>query len=762
MVAEYQTTTHTDWQRVSPRCPCPICHPAGRPRGKQKGCLIAPDGDVVCLHVQSSEPATFGFGGWWHRTGTAGRPRTWSAHTPAPSTPRTPIADVSMRSRVNTRLLELLTLTDQDIAYLTGPACGHEREALAGRYGSLPRSVTRQRAIIATLVAEFGADVVRTIPGFEEKDGELRFHLPFGLFVAVRDLHGQILGYQVRTGNSQYMWFSGGNGPSVKDPVVPVHVARPRPGASRTKRVSIVESPKTANMLAERQGATVIGLAGQNNGDNARDTLRQLQDDEDVDAIVILLDAVKADDDTTDPSHNATEGYRQEIAAMAHALGLKVLIGRWDYEQGKGPDDCLLNGHTWRLEIYRPGPTAGRDRDGGDTTGDPASGATDGPPRSNVPTLDKARALSHEALARQHVKVAQQLYDANTYLYLIARVSKHAAVITPEDDPSAKRTRPVLTPTDRMCGVNAILGIHAAAKGALSTQPVPMYRAAIAAGGTSVGTASSSMAQLARVGMLQQAPEEDEEGRRLYALPAVMPGEIPAANVLAFDSHRRTKERLRPCATCGGTEFARTTRVHTVCKGCGHIVTDKTHTVTLSDHDNDAAGDAAAAGMEPTTHTPPVANCNTYVPATDSAPPDEGDRYRDLGVAICNDPPSTPTAPRGRAAVAPFGARRQARIGDRAAARGHRASDDRLPRPADGCADDLEWNDVRASALLEALYRRLGDVSADAALPLPTFDDAQIDAAEGACDWPALVAAVDAAERGYRAALRVADARVPV
>ncbi len=69
---------------------------------------------------------------------------------------------------------------------------------------------------------------------------------------------------------------------------------------------------------------------------------------------------------------------------------------------------------------------------------------------------------------------------------------------------------------------------------------------------------------------------------------------------------------------------------------------------------------------------------------------------------------------------------------------------------------------MRASVLLEALYRRLGDVSADAVLPLPTFDDAQIDAAEGARDWPALVAAVEAAEREYRTALRAADARVPV
>lgn len=70
---------------------------------------------------------------------------------------------------------------------------------------------------------------------------------------------------------------------------------------------------------------------------------------------------------------------------------------------------------------------------------------------------------------------------------------------------------------------------------------------------------------------------------------------------------------------------------------------------------------------------------------------------------------------------------------------------------------------MRASALLEALYRRLAAASADAALPLPTFDErGAINAAEDARDWPALVAAVDVAEQQYRTALRAADARVVV
>ena len=628
---------------------------------------------------------SWGLGGWMHRgdahqpfaramrllpTATSGTPTAAKASPPSP-----PLSDLATRDRTNRRLLELCVLSDADRAYLTGPDCGHAPEALDGAYGTLPAR-GRSAAILATLAQEFGPDVLLTVPGIVERKGRLEFSITTGgLLVAVRDAHGLIQGFQVRQGGSMYLWLSGGGGPSTG---TPCHVARPH--ERRAYRVYVVESPKTANILAERLGAVVVATAGMANRAAALDTLQQLQEEEGVDTLVVAFDAVKPD--ANDPAKverltAETERNRRGLAAAAHALGDAVWIARWDHADGKGPDDVTLAGHNWVLEMCRPTADATAPSVAGDDGADGANEPQEAqPPHYGVPTLAEARALRHETLARKHVKVAERLYAATTYLDLIGRVSKHSAVITPAQDPTAKRTRPVLSPTDRMCGVNTILGVRTAHKGALSTRPVALYRAAIAANGTSDATVTSSMKQLARVGVLAQAADDDDEGRHLYALPALMPGEIPADTVLTFDCPRRTKERHRPCASCGGTEFTRTTRTRVTCIECGEIVTDKTHTVTVSDHDDDAAGDAAGDGREPTTSTPPLANCDTYVTETDGEQGDADHRDGKLSVAICEGGRPRPDVPR-----APFSARRQARIGDRAAAHGHRASDDRAPRP---------------------------------------------------------------------------------
>lgn len=316
--------------------------------------------------------------------------------------------------------------------------------------------------------------------------------------------------------------------------------------------------------------------------------------------------------------------------------------------------------------------------------------------------LGKALAMPHPRLARRYLETTKQLYAANTYLDLIARGSKHAAVITPEDDPSAKRARPVLTATDRTCHTNAILDIRAAHRGALSTHPVPLYRAAIAANSASDSTVSHAMAQLVRVGLIAREERPDEQGRHLYALPPTMPHEISRDKVLAFDSPRRATERLRPCPSCGGTAFERSTRVRIACLSCGDIMKDKTHVIKLSDYDDGAAGMTAEAEITDRveahgTHTP-VANCNTYVVDEARTSVDEGGG---TGNSAAVDGGALPTGKGAKAlqfATASrtveggdWAAQRRQAIGaDRAAARGHRDSDDHCPRPVAGVVlDDL-------------------------------------------------------------------------
>ncbi len=643
----WRTLCTTRDNRVTRQAPCQWC-------GGTKYCLRFDDGNSFCRTIGDASQRTDAFmGGYLHRADTSPTltqrpvrllPTPSASTTPATlhddahpaSTPRAESAPPDVLHAVYSDLLARCPLSAAHRALLTGPKHGLDERQVA-TYGTLPNERNARDALVAALIATHGAATLLSAPGFVPDDscGGVTLAPLAGILMPRRDLAGRLTGFQVRSdrpdANPRYLWLSSASAKGPSSGSAP-HIAQPSE-IRDARTVYIVEGIKKADIIAGRTGCVAMSINGVGTWRAAEDVLDELTT-RGVDVCIIALDRDSKPEAITD-----VERSRQRLAAAAVARGYATRIASWDSNAAKGPDDLLLTGLNFTIERYRPSleivPPLDNDNDVTDG---------EGPPRYGVPTLAEARALSHETLARRHVALAERAYASNVYLDLIGRVSKHAAVITPEDDPTAKRTRPVLTPTDRMCAVNAIFGIRAAHKGAISPAPVALYRAAIAANGTSVGTASSSMSLLARVGILNQDPDEDEEGRRLYALPAVMPGDIPAAQVLAFDSTRRTTERRRACAVCGGA-LERTTRVRVACKTCGDIVTDKTQTVTLSDYDDDAVGVAAAADAW-TAHeaqgTPPVANCNTYVTSTDHEGMDMAGRYNVLGVAICNDPPTDP------------------------------------------------------------------------------------------------------------------------
>ena len=661
------------FHRFTRRDRCPHCNHDGP-------CISFDNGDILCHREGEPGNWTDSFiGGYWHRAEDATADRPAPRRLPAsPSTrPSAPI-NLNKRHAIVADLLKMCPLSEaQCVAH-------HLTEAQASRYGWLPGDFSSQAAIIAALLHTYTREELRGVPGFREQNGNIKIR-GAGMMLPTRDLDGKIQAIDLRRdtvkdGQARYYKLSSRTDDDVDapSPGAPPHIAIPAGGVTVTSVIGITEGVKKADYAADALGYPVISIPGIGSWRAASEVLERFAGS----VVVLMLDQ----DDPAKAEGRVVadvERTRQALATTAFSLGYAVRLATWDHTHAKGIDDLLATGETFTIERYRLLTRGDDDTTAATIVGGDASNEDqdERPPRYGVPTLAEARALPHETLARRYVSAADRAYAGDTYLDLIGRVSKHAAVITPEIDPTAKRSRPVLTPTDRMCGVNAILGIRAASKGALSTQPVPMYRAAIAACGTSVGTASSSMAQLARVGILEQAPDDDEEGRRLYALPAIMPHDIPTDNVLAFDSRRRSGERRRACLGCGGTEFERTTRVRVSCTTCGDIITDKTRVVKLSDYDDDAAGAAAAAGM-PTRDTPPVANCNTYRPATDTQKIDGDDRSNDLGVAICNAAPfDRGGAPPLQIATPPPTTRRQARIGDRAASHGHRASRDDIPRP---------------------------------------------------------------------------------
>jgi hypothetical protein len=703
--APTQANNHP-WRRVSRREHCPICD------DHDSTCLIFDNGDVLCAHVTSDELEDRFLGqSWWHRfEQSATRPQSWSPRTPTPSTPHRPRADATNLDAVYRVVRSHSVLSDEHHALLTGPLHGLS-DAQAQRYGTPP---TDQATMLADLLTRFSRDTLLTVPGFREKDGQLYFHdytsperrrARIALFV--HDLQGRIVAIHLRdtarvAGGSKYLPATSVDAthPDAPSPGTPAHIALPAGGVRHAYIIGITEGVKKADVAADALGYPVIGLAGTGCTSDGIAVLTQIADERpEVTAVDIMLDR---DDPTAKEGRTAAavNAARLRLATAAVRRGFAVRNTQWNPADAKGIDELLIAGHAFTVERFRPvvvEETMGADTADTTTDRDPDTGkeTPEEPPRYGVPTFKEALALPHPTLARRHVEVAQQLNAANTYLDHIKRISKHQAVITPEDDPTAKRRRPVLTPTDRMCGVNALLDIRAASHGALSTKPVPLYRAAIAANGTSDSTVSSCMTQLARVGMFEQLPPEkdDDTGRRLYALPAIMPHDIPRDKILTFDSPRRHTERHRPCGSCGGTEFERTTRTRVVCKGCGDIATDKTHTLTLCDHDDDAAADTALSSMD----TPPVANCDTEMTATAEKSEGTGSStVTNLSVAICNGGVDAPApSASGSGSTRPFSSRRQNRIGDRAAARGHRMSSDHLPRV------DSDTEDVRPAPVDE-------------------------------------------------------------
>ncbi len=345
MVTEYQPSGA--WREVTRREPCTVCE-------GDHWCEIADDGTAHCMRVDNGGPAwDKRQGGWLHRPSG---PRSIGPASTAPArltpTPRAESADDATKHAVYTRLVELCPLSRADRDYLRDQ-CGHTDEMIAASgYATIPPQADQARLMTA-LVGEFGADTLRTVPGVVDvRHGHLRWRCP-GLVIPVHDRQGRIRACRVRVplanDDKSYFWLSstraGGPGSGA-----PAHVARPP--TVRDHRVYVCESEKTANYLAHTLGATDVALAGQNNHGSALQVLAALRDEEGAEVAVLLFDAVDPTDKQAERKERDTEEQRQKLAAAVACLGYAVRIGRWAHADGKGPDDLLINGHTFSREVY--------------------------------------------------------------------------------------------------------------------------------------------------------------------------------------------------------------------------------------------------------------------------------------------------------------------------------------------------------------------------------------------------------------------------
>lgn len=339
-------------RRVSVKEPCPIC-------GRTHWCYVG-DRGVFCTRVPSPRP-TRDEVAYFHPLPAAGRREACRA--PSHAVARASRAHPDRLDSVYRGLLEALALEPSHLEALLARGLSGEAVRRAG-FRSLPPH-GRGRVVEAVLRR---AGEPEGVPGFYRRDGRWALAGEPGLLIPVRDVEGRIVGCQIRRERAEggrYRWLSSAGRPDGVGSGVPCHVARGGGG----RRVVVTEGPLKSEVVAEKWGVTVVGVAGVNVWRSALPLFYRLGARE----IVVAFDA--------DWRENPL--VRRERGRLVGALvrnGYRVWLAEWPAEAGKGLDDVLAAGHAARVRLVR---VRGRSRSAG--------GARRRSPGSFVGEVDAAR-----------------------------------------------------------------------------------------------------------------------------------------------------------------------------------------------------------------------------------------------------------------------------------------------------------------------------------------------------------------------------------
>jgi hypothetical protein len=254
---------------------------------------------------------------------------------PATRTLRAP--DVVI-DRVYRALIAQLGLSEEHRAALLHRGLSPEAVMEAG-YRSLP--VSGRDRVVEDLLRR-GVDL-GGVPGFARprKGGNWRLYGQPGLLIPVRDLHGAILGCQVRSdqnASSRYRWLStpdterraGGASSGA-----PCHVAG---RGFLDGRLWITEGPLKADVTSHRLSVPVLGVAGVANWRKAVPLVRETG----AERIILAFDQ-----DEREETRKAVERNLAEFREALQAMQVRVLTASW--KEGKGIDDALALGKSVKV-----------------------------------------------------------------------------------------------------------------------------------------------------------------------------------------------------------------------------------------------------------------------------------------------------------------------------------------------------------------------------------------------------------------------------
>ncbi len=332
------------WPKASRSCPCPSC-------GHERRCHVREDGragrcywpdksGLVGATVKEEEDSTGPFLLWFLDPPTQGQASTAQI---LPSR-----ATSGQIDRVYSRLLELCPISPAAVAELS-KSRGLEPEQIKQlRFGRLPRAADCTR-ILGQLEREFGADLLRDVPGFFVSGEGVLGYQARGPGLIIPHLDGdQLVALQIRpdkTRGSKYYWFSSGGkgGASAQAPYV-VGDASGTHGL-----VVITEGAFKALAVAKKLNALAIGLPGVGSLEPALGLLTAVGAKE----VILAFDADHAEQ--VEGRKNQVFASLQSAVARLRTQSLAVGLLLWNrsetYVAGevpKGIDDAIGAGH----ELY--------------------------------------------------------------------------------------------------------------------------------------------------------------------------------------------------------------------------------------------------------------------------------------------------------------------------------------------------------------------------------------------------------------------------
>src|SRR5262245_12041911 len=197
---ERERATPQKLVRVKRGRPCPICE-------KTDWCSVSEDGEMaICMRVQSEHETRNG--GYLHiLEDGASREKVMAVTVEVKQHTR---AEIERRDAIHRELLDVLTLTAREHKNLLKRGLDESAITLGG-YKSAPSSVS-----VCDVSARFKDRDMAGVPGFYKEDGSWNLNINdwhAGFLVPVRDIRGQIEGFQIRRAEvkpdePRYVWLS--------------------------------------------------------------------------------------------------------------------------------------------------------------------------------------------------------------------------------------------------------------------------------------------------------------------------------------------------------------------------------------------------------------------------------------------------------------------------------------------------------------------------------------------------------------------------